>query len=242
MLALAGVCRAQADAPLERKALDQRVYAVLREVINRGADLYNEPVNDRAGCYRLYQGSLLTLRPLLDHRPEQQKAIDEGLAEAERQPTPGESAFVLRRVMDRLRADVRPDAKTTLWDRLGGQKGVAKVVDDFVALAAQNPKVDFTRGGKFKLDDAAVADLKKKLVEFVSAATGGPLKYTGKDMKEVHKGMGITDEQFDAAAADLTKALEQNKVKAEDAQALLKIVETTRKEIVEPKPADDKKP
>ena len=42
----------------------------------------------------------------------------------------------------------------TLWDRLGGEAGVSKVVDDFVAAAATDPKVDFSRGGKYKLDDA----------------------------------------------------------------------------------------
>ena len=42
-----------AAAPLERKALDEAVYKVLRDVINHGADLYN--INqDYAGCYRLY--------------------------------------------------------------------------------------------------------------------------------------------------------------------------------------------
>src|SRR5262249_34402567 len=44
--------------------LDRQIYEVLRPVINAGADLYNRD-GDRPGCYRLYQGALLTLRPLL---------------------------------------------------------------------------------------------------------------------------------------------------------------------------------
>src|SRR5262249_37067798 len=50
---------------------------------------------------------------------------------------------------------------------------------------------------------------------------------------ELHKGMGITDAQFDAAAGDLARAMAKNGVKAEDAKALLQIVEATRKDIVE---------
>jgi hemoglobin len=135
----------------------------------------------------------------------------------------------------------------SLWERLGGEAKVKKVVDDFVDLAANDPKVNFTRTGKFKLEPAAVAKLKKDLVAFISAATGGPLKYPGKSMKEVHAGMGITDAEFNASAADLKRALEMNEVGPAEINQLLQIVGTTRKDIVEkstpePKPAPDKKP
>src|SRR5262249_17415507 len=129
---------------------------------------------------------------------------------------------------------VKPVEKT-LWDRLGGKEKVEKVVDDFVAIAGDDPKVDVTRGGKIKLDDDKVAALKKGLVTFISAANKGPLKYTGKSMKEVHKGMEITDAQFDAAVDDLLKALEKNEVKEDDIKALRALVEGTRKDIVEKK-------
>ena len=51
------------------------LHDVLRTVINRGADLYNK--GEWSGCYRLYEGSLLTVKPLLKHRPALQKAINE---------------------------------------------------------------------------------------------------------------------------------------------------------------------
>jgi hemoglobin len=247
--------RAQQDAA-ETKALDRKVYDLLREVINTGADLYNRQ-GDRAGCYRLYQGSLMTLRPLLAHRPELQQAIDRGLAGAEQEPNVGRRAFALRAVIDEIRAASRPaapaepkkaeapkkpPAPATLWDRLGGEEGVRKVVDDFVDLAAKDPKVNFSRGGRFKPDAAQMAALKQKLVELVSSVSGGPLKYTSKSMKEVHKGMGITEAEFDAAVADLREALRVNNVDPADIAAMLKAVEATRKDIVEPKKPEDKKP
>ncbi|HXG09041.1 MAG TPA: carboxypeptidase regulatory-like domain-containing protein [Gemmataceae bacterium] len=238
-LVLAGATRAQEARPLERKELDQRIYVTLRDVINRGADLYNPPTSDRAGCYRLYQGALMAVRPLLDHRPQLQQAIDQGLARAEGLSSPGERAFALREVLDRIRAEVKPSTPT-LWERLGGKEGVTKVVDDFVATAASDPKVNFFRDGKYKLDAAQVATMKRQLVEMISAASGGPLKYTGRSMKEVHKGMGITDAEFDALLADLKAALESNGVKPDDVAAVLKAVEATRKDIVEK--TDEKKP
>jgi hemoglobin len=74
----------------------------------------------------------------------------------------------------------------------------------------------------------------------VSSVTGGPLKYTGKSMKDAHKGMGITDKEFDATVADLKEALKINSVNEADAKELLAIVESTRKDIVEEK-KDEKK-
>jgi hemoglobin len=231
-------------AGLDMKEVDQRIYKLLKDVINTGADLYNNR-NDHNGCYRLYQGSLMTLRPMLDHRPAMQKVIDEALEKAKRAQNPGDSAFDLRAAIDRIRDETggkpKVAAKATLWDRLGGEKNVRKVIDDFVDLAGSDPKVDFFRGGNYKLSEKEVADLKQKLVEFVSAATGGPLKYTGKDMKTVHKGMGISDDQFNAIAADLKEALDKNGAKPEDRDAVLAAVGTTRKDIVEPAKEPTKK-
>src|SRR5207245_9727262 len=92
----------------------------------------------------------------------------------------------------------RSKSETSLWDRLGGEKNVRKVVDDLVALAAKDPKVNFDRNGKYPFDPVKLADFKEQMVDFISAASGGPLKYTGKSMKEVHKGMGITAAEFNA--------------------------------------------
>ena len=210
------------------------------------AALFNE--GDRAGCYRLYEGSLLTLRPLLEHHQDLQQAIDTAFADADKQRSVGARAFSLRTALDKIRetlketqSDVKPRGKPpatptpSLWERLGGENKVRRVVDDLLALAAKDPKVNFDRNGKYKLDPVKVADLKEQLVDFISAASGGPLKYTGKSMKDVHKGMGIKTAEFDAFATDLKKALEQNGVKAADVADVLKAVEGTRKDIVEAK-------
>src|SRR5262249_31942964 len=77
VLALAAALQAQeGGAGSDKKEVDQRVYKLLKDVINTGADLYNNR-NDPNGCYRLYQGSLMTLRPMLEHRPALQKVIDD---------------------------------------------------------------------------------------------------------------------------------------------------------------------
>ena len=254
MVLAANAVRAADDKPaaaLDRKALDGIVYANLKEVINYGANLYN--TGDWNGCYRLYEGALMAVRPLLDHRPKLQDAIKEGIANAQQAPELHRRAFILRTVMDQVRADLKGEAPSkkdkgaatgegkTLWDRLGGEAGVTRIVDDVVNAAAQDPNVDFFRQGKYKPNADEVVKMKREIVEQVSEAAGGPLRYTGPDMRKVHKGMGITYAQFDALAGHLKKALEKNKVAPADADAVLSAVNSYRKEIVEPKKTDEKK-
>lgn len=126
-------------------------------------------------------------------------------------------------------------AKKSLYDRIGGETAIVKVVDDFVAKAAADPKVNFTRSGMWKATDQAVATLKTQLVTFLGSAFGGPQKYTGRSMKDAHKGMGITQAEFDALAADLHAALESNKVPKPEIDEIMTIAASTAKDIVEKK-------
>jgi hypothetical protein len=76
----------------------------LRDVINVGAKMFNDQ-GDHAGCYRLYQGSLLSVRPFL--APDLQKKIDQGIANAEKMGIYADRAFELRRVLDEIRASTK---------------------------------------------------------------------------------------------------------------------------------------
>jgi hemoglobin len=241
-----------ADGPPATRDLDSRIDQAIVRTINIGAPIYNQ--GDAAGCYRLYQGSLIMIEPLLGHRPELAREVAKGLKDVELVPTYAQRATDLRRILDHILSAVRtpvatspsqsqpqpqpqplppprPEAKP-LWSRLGGEPAVKAVVHDFVVLATSDPQVDFTRGGRYSLDAAAVANLEKLLVALVSSATGGPLKYEGRSMNAVHQGMAITGGQFDALAGDLAVVLQKYNVPRKEADELLAIVASTRKEIV----------
>jgi hemoglobin len=221
------------------------LYEGLREIINRGAELYNR--GDPNGCYRLFEGALRAFRTDFGADQDVVRQINAGLADAERRPYAYERAQALRHTLDGLlaraaparapRAGLQPPATyTTVWQRLGADAGVRRVVDDFVAIAGSDPKVDFTRGGKFRLDDAKLTHLKKELIDFISQATGGPYAYTGRSMKAVHQGMAITNAQFDASLADLRTALQRNSAAPADIDLVLRAAEATRNDIVESTP------
>src|SRR6185436_15537698 len=107
----------------------------------------------------------------------------------------------------------KPAKTKSLYSRLGGRKAITAVVDEFVNNCATD-----TRINKFFADTAKdpkrLAKCKGNLVDQICQASGGPCKYTGKDMKSAHKGMGITDADFNALVEDLVKALDKFNVGA----------------------------
>lgn len=126
-----------------------------------------------------------------------------------------------------------PEPKKSLYDRLGGVDAITKVVDDFVANVVADDNLKDEHKKPFK--EGAVGALKKKLIDQVGEATGGPQKYTGKSMKEAHAGLKITDKDFDALMDDLSKALDTNKVARADKDDLMNMLEKMRKDVVEVK-------
>ena len=80
--------------------------------------------------------------------------------------------------------------------------------------------------------NADVPHLKAMLVDQVCAATGGPCTYSGKDMVTAHKGMNITEEEFNALVEDLVKSLDKFKVGETEKNELLGALGGMKGEIV----------
>ena len=128
------------------------------------------------------------------------------------------------------------EPRRTLYDRLGGEKAIAALVDDLVARSAANPAVNFTREGtprQWQATPQNVARLKTRLVQFLGTATGGPQRYEGEDMVTVHRGMHITDAEFDGFAADLKASMEKLGITEKEQKELLETVGSARGAIVE---------
>jgi hemoglobin len=121
------------------------------------------------------------------------------------------------------------DPPPTLYKRLGGREGIAIVVGDFVTNMAGDSRVN----ARFKdMKPADVEKLKSNLADQICDATGGPCSYLGRDMKTVHKGMKITEAEWNATVENLGKALDHNKVPAKEKQELVGILAPMKPDIV----------
>lgn len=120
----------------------------------------------------------------------------------------------------------------TVYKSLGGNNAIVAVVDAFVARAAADNRIN----AYFKdtaSDPARLAKFKKNLADQICEATGGPCKYTGKDMKSAHAGMGISSADFAALVEDLVATLDGFHVKEQDKSALLAALGPMKGDIVE---------
>lgn len=105
-------------------ALDSTALAILKEVHNLGAGLYN--AGDPVGAFRLYEGALRACSPFLPHRPAVQQRIRDGLAEVDKTDGGRVRAFRLHELMEEVRADLKatrtprgyqPPPPSTVWTK-----------------------------------------------------------------------------------------------------------------------------
>ncbi len=89
---------------------DRAAIDVLKDLHNRGADLYNAA--DAPGALRTYDSALRAVAPFLAHRPKVQKMIDDGLADAAKLDTPKAQAYKLHEVIDAVRTDLKAAVET----------------------------------------------------------------------------------------------------------------------------------
>ena len=134
-------------------------------------------------------------------------------------------------------APAEPPKPKSLFERLGGKDAIAKVVDSFIKNLASN---DATKKRFAKLPKERVEKFRAHLIEQVCKESGGDCEYTGKPMKEAHKGMKITEAEWNATVSALKAALDENKVGENEQNDLIAAVAPMKDDIVEVKPKGKK--
>ena len=76
------------------------------------------------------------------------------------------------------------------------------------------------------------AGLKFHVTGLVCQVTGGPQMYAGRSMKEAHKNLHITEQEWDAMVHDFVATLDEFKVPKAEQNELLTIVGSTKNDIV----------
>jgi len=133
----------------------------------------------------------------------------------------------------------------SLYERLGGVFAIAAVVDHFSdavvqnAIAGQgseNPALREWHTDKL----ARLPGLKFMRTLWVCAVAGGPFEYVGTRpghdavaLEEAHRALGITSEEFDAVAVELSRSLDVFGVPAREKSEVLAAFAAHKSEVTE---------
>lgn len=93
-------------------------------------------------------------------------------------------------------------ADDALYQQLGGQPGLVKLMDDFMARLLADARMN----PFFK--DVDHKHVKAQLVAQFCEVSGGPCKLKGPDMKRAHEGFDITRSQFNALVEVLQQSMD----------------------------------
>jgi hemoglobin len=114
----------------------------------------------------------------------------------------------------------------SLYERLGGTKGITKIASDLTDIHMENPSISARYANS---DPAAV---KNSVATFFVAGTGGPNDYVGQDMVAAHRGMNISNDEFVAVLDDALLALDKSGVQQREKEEVLAILYGMKPDIV----------
>lgn len=119
---------------------------------------------------------------------------------------------------------------TTLYERLGGYDAIAAVTDALMIRIKGDDKL-----GRFYNHRGAdgIAREQQLLVDFLCTSTGGPMVYTGREMKSLHVGMRLDEEDWKRAMTHLVSTLDAFKVPEKEKSEVMSFHENLKSEIVE---------
>jgi hemoglobin len=103
----------------------------------------------------------------------------------------------------------------TIYRDIGGRDAVEAVVDDFYERVLDDDQL------APYFEDTEMEDLRAHQVQFISAVAGGPVEYTGEEMREAHEGLAIEENDFDLVGRYLRAALAENGVPEEHVETIM---------------------
>jgi hemoglobin len=112
-----------------------------------------------------------------------------------------------------------------IFAKIGGINALHDIIDNFYDRVLEDPIVN----GFFKGADMDIQ--RGKMKAFLMMALGGPIKFTGKDMRVAHVHLvnqGLTDIHFTTVGKHLDEALQEYGVDDETRKGIAEVVESCR--------------
>ena len=118
----------------------------------------------------------------------------------------------------------------SLYERLGGYDAIAAVSNDLVDRLQKDPQLG--RFWQHRGEDGLKRE-RQLLVDFLCNATGGPMYYTGRNMKVSHKGMRISESDWSIFLTHADATLKKFNVPKVEYDEVVAFVLSTKADIVE---------
>ena len=118
----------------------------------------------------------------------------------------------------------------TLYHRLGGYDAVVAVVDDLLARLKADAQLG--RFWQHRGEDGLLRE-RQLLINFLCSSAGGPLMYVGRDMTTAHKGMGISESDWQAFIGHVEDTLATFEVPEDERTSVLGFIGGLKADIVE---------
>ncbi len=118
----------------------------------------------------------------------------------------------------------------TLYERLGGYDAIASVVDSLMVRLRGDVRLAKYFAGH---GEDSMKRLRQLQANMVCQATGGPCFYPGRDMKTVHKGLGIDGGDWQTMVTHLVGVMDSASVPDAEQKEVLGLLNSIKGDIVE---------
>lgn len=124
------------------------------------------------------------------------------------------------------RAKFQAEREKSLYQRLGGKAAIDAAVDAFYVKVLADDRV------KHFFEEINMFRQHRKQKEFLSAALGGPIPWSGKDMRTVHEDLDLKEIHFQAIAENLTATLKELGVSQALIEETMAVVASTKDDVL----------
>lgn len=133
---------------------------------------------------------------------------------------------------DACRKKFNEARENSLYQKLGGAAAIDAAVELFYKKVLADDRI------KHFFADTNMDKQRRKQKEFLSAAFGGPIPWTGKDMRKAHANIaGLNESHFNAVAENLQKTLQELNIKKELIDQVMTIAASTKNDVLNLPPA-----
>jgi hemoglobin len=118
----------------------------------------------------------------------------------------------------------------TLYDRLGGYDGITAFVEDLLPRLQSDSQM-----GRFweNRGEDGIAREKQLLIDYLCNIAGGPVYYTGRDMKTSHSGMKISESDWSIFLGHAGETMKALQVPQQECDEVVAFVLTLKDDLVE---------